>query len=319
MKLTDKEAEILACVELRADLPIAEIAAATGHREHTIRYHLKSLEERGIIRRAPLINIAPAGYNFFGIYFSAAAKDQDAMAGLIDILAKDPQVFWLAEMGGDYQYGFAICVRHVYEVRKYLHRRAECCPDLFFQKSVAAQFSATAFYRKYLCAKKFANPPLTIAPGSAPLELDDIDRRILGGMVRLDYRSNRQLAQLLGMPLSSLDLRVKKLEEKGIILGYVYKVDPEKIGMQEHVLLIHASGLSPQLEQALRRYAEEHPAVTYMYECLGSWDFELNVEVTSGQEVAAISRDITERFQKQINTVKALAKYRDLKLSFVPF
>ena len=60
--------------------------------------------------------------------------------------------------------------------------------------------------------------------------IDAIDRKIidlLQGNARL---SNAEMAEAVGLTISSVHERVKKMERKGIIKGYVAVTDPEKLG-----------------------------------------------------------------------------------------
>ena len=318
MKLTEKEARILACMELRADLPIAKAAKETGYPQHTIRYHLASLENRGVIRRAPFVNIVPAGYACYGVYFSCRTQAKEVNT-FLQQLQNIRKVIWVAEMGGDFQYGFAVCVREVYEMQDFLKRLSERFPNMFFEKSIACQFAATPLPRRYLCSKRFDYPELSVCSTGKAIVLDETDHRVLSGLTRLRYNSLRQLAQLLQMPLSTLDDRVKKLEQRRVVLGYMYDVNCALYDVQAYTLLLYAKGLQPGFTEALRKYAAEHPNVVYLYECLGSWDFEFNVEVKSGQEVTRIVQDLQERFGPCLNTIKVLTRFRDLKISFVPY
>ncbi len=60
--------------------------------------------------------------------------------------------------------------------------------------------------------------------------IDQIDRKLLG-LLQGDARlSNAELAEAVGLTVSSVHERVKKLEKKGIITGYVATVDAEKLG-----------------------------------------------------------------------------------------
>jgi Lrp/AsnC family leucine-responsive transcriptional regulator len=60
--------------------------------------------------------------------------------------------------------------------------------------------------------------------------VDEIDRKILD-LVQLNAKlSNAEIAEKVGLTVSSVHERVKKLERKGIIKGYVAVVDPEKLG-----------------------------------------------------------------------------------------
>jgi Lrp/AsnC family transcriptional regulator, leucine-responsive regulatory protein len=60
--------------------------------------------------------------------------------------------------------------------------------------------------------------------------IDATDRKILD-LLQTDGRmSNAEMAEAVGLTVSSVHERVKKLERKGIIKGYVAVVDPDKLG-----------------------------------------------------------------------------------------
>jgi Lrp/AsnC family leucine-responsive transcriptional regulator len=60
--------------------------------------------------------------------------------------------------------------------------------------------------------------------------VDEIDRKILDLLQCNAKLSNAEIAEKVGLTVSSVHERVKKLERKGIIKGYVAVVDPEKLG-----------------------------------------------------------------------------------------
>jgi Lrp/AsnC family transcriptional regulator, leucine-responsive regulatory protein len=60
--------------------------------------------------------------------------------------------------------------------------------------------------------------------------IDETDTKILNLLQDNCRLSNAELAEAVGMNASSVFERVKKLERKGIITGYVATVDAEKLG-----------------------------------------------------------------------------------------
>ena len=75
--------------------------------------------------------------------------------------------------------------------------------------------------------------------------LDDVDLKILS-MLEKDARlSNAALAEAVGLTASSVHERVKKLEHRGVIKGYVALVDPETLEplerLEGHALLALAA------------------------------------------------------------------------------
>lgn len=61
--------------------------------------------------------------------------------------------------------------------------------------------------------------------------IDEMDRRILS-LLQQDARlPNAEIARRVGMAPSATLERLRKLEERGVILGYECRVDPKKLGL----------------------------------------------------------------------------------------
>lgn len=99
MKLSQKEADILGCIELRGEIAVEDIRKETGYREHTIRYCLKRLKDRGIIRKSPFVNVSMLGYGMHNVFFSVGSENNRLKSQLTKALIDTPEVLWLAEMG----------------------------------------------------------------------------------------------------------------------------------------------------------------------------------------------------------------------------
>ena len=76
--------------------------------------------------------------------------------------------------------------------------------------------------------------------------IDDIDRRILM-LLQEDARlSNAALAKEVGLTVSTVHERVKKLERKGIIKGYVALVDADALGQPITAFIRLSVGVSTE-------------------------------------------------------------------------
>jgi DNA-binding Lrp family transcriptional regulator len=313
MKLTDKEADVLAAVELRADKPIEEIRKETGLRDHTIRYHLKSIEDRGIARPLPFINVYALGYVQYNIFFSVGVQNRKTREDLLKVLVASRSVTWVGEMGADVPFGIGICTRQMHDMHNLLLALSRRFPNVFFEKFVSAQFSCTIFPRKYLSSRKPKVPMLTLGRTTELQQVDELDDRILSGLSLVPHRSRRELAMKVKIPLSTLELRIKKLEQRGVIPGYYYAVDSAKFGILGFKLLVYARGINPDLTAQLLRFCAAHHAVIYLIECFGNWDYEIGVEVKRPEDVIEVTQELYEQCGVSINSVRVLSKFRDLK------
>lgn len=67
--------------------------------------------------------------------------------------------------------------------------------------------------------------------GSMALPLDETDRKILRTLQTNARTSNSEIARQLGMVPSAILERIRKLEERGILLGYEARVNPAALGL----------------------------------------------------------------------------------------
>ncbi len=63
-----------------------------------------------------------------------------------------------------------------------------------------------------------------------PTTLDDVDRKILRALQQNARVSNAEIARQLGMVPSAILERIRKLEERGYVLGYEARLNPRLLG-----------------------------------------------------------------------------------------
>jgi DNA-binding Lrp family transcriptional regulator len=320
-KLSEIERRILAAADQSAEASISTIAKISKTKTHTVQYTLNRLKEAGIIFLLPLINVMAYGYSVFSVYFSISEYDRKKRAAFLATIKKDQRVVWLAEIGGEYQYTLSLCVPDIYTMADFFDSVAKETMSAFFAKAVAGQYSVTHTGRGYLSGEKKRRIGLesTHIPKLKSFALDDLDKTILGGMSGKKFISRRELAQRLKLPFSTVDLRIRKLEEAEVIKGYAYEISTSKLGIQRFILLIFAKGIGAVLYDRLKKFSLENPFITHLCACLGAWDFELHVEVTNPSEVSDLQQELYDLFESSINTIKVFSKYSDLKFSMTPF
>lgn len=112
--------------------------------------------------------------------------------------------------------------------------------------------------------------------------LDESDFRILAALQTDASLTNRALAKLVGLSPAPCLRRTQRLEELGVVRGYVALVDREKVGLNVQALAFvtlenHKTGPARQFESVVQRRHE-------VLECLrlsGAFDYLLRVVVPS--------------------------------------
>src|SRR5919202_3107339 len=70
-----------------------------------------------------------------------------------------------------------------------------------------------------------------------PIEIDDVDRRILTALHADARMSNSALADLVGIAASTCHGRVRRLQELGVIRGFYADIDPAALGLHLQAMI----------------------------------------------------------------------------------
>ncbi len=308
----------MAVYELNAELPLAEASRLTGYRIHSIRHTLRRLAEKKIIsNKRAFVDLSPLGLYYYSFYFSLSSENQNKKEALINKLSSSPRVLWVLELGSEYQYGISVCARHILEVTSLLNRISLRVGNIFFEKSVCQRLSYTDFGRKYLDPSSILSSPLSYKAAEGVVLTDALDLQIMQ-LISFNYSSINDVARRLGVGVATVARRKRALEEKGIVKGYYYKVDPQAFGMQLFKLLISVKGINPKLYQSLFEFCKMHSSVSYFIESVGSWDYEVGVEVEMAREVTMVTEDFYDSFGHAISSIKIVPVFGYIKYRGYP-
>ncbi len=123
------------------------------------------------------------------------------------------------------------------------------------------------------------------------IDLDATDRRILTVLQRDGRKTNADLAAEVGLSASACHRRVQRLEEAGVIRGYVALLDARKLERPTTVFVeITLSGQADELLEAFEREVRKIPDVLECHLMAGSADYLLKVVAQDTDDFARIHR-----------------------------
>ena len=128
---------------------------------------------------------------------------------------------------------------------------------------------------------------------TAKHELDGVDRKILRLLTADGRQSYQAIADEVGLSRPAVMERVKRLEEAGIVTGYLAQVDRAKVGypITAFVAVRYAStdyvGDEPRMRQMLK-----HPGVLECHHVAGDDCYVLKVVAPSLESLQDVLRDL---------------------------
>lgn len=304
--LDAKDRKLLAVLDLDARLGTTALGKKIRLSQEGTHYRMQRLEEKGIIRGySTLLNFAKIGYTGYGVYARFHNVTSEQKKFIIDELKGQDHIYWIAEFGGKYDVAFAIMARNIIEFN-------ELCTDIMSRHSehlkdttVAARVELVQFPRKYLLENHNKIFP-RFGTAIENIELDDLDREILGILAADARMPALQIAQQIERPVSTVSNRIKALENKGVIQGYSSLIDCSAFRYQGFQLFIQAQNLTKDSKRKLYGYCKENENIIFYIETVGKWNFEIIYEVASQKEFQELLIDIRSRFADIIRDVESI-------------
>ena len=114
-------------------------------------------------------------------------------------------------------------------------------------------------------------------------ELDKLDRKILLELDCNSRQSMSQLARRLRQARDTVEYRVQKLQQEGVITKFTAMVDPARLGFTVYNVYLRLAA-DKQERQRLLKSLQQHSAVSWIAECAGQWDLIFALAVRTKAE-----------------------------------
>jgi len=305
--LSLNERRVLAFSQLRAATDIPELAKLCELPAHTVRYTLNRLRADGIIRLLPLVDFHALGWVHGAMFFSCRAPRSGAARSILERLRAIPRITYISCFSTEPQYEVSFATESVAAVKQLSEEISRLIP--IAEKSVCLRISGALSGRKYLLTREAVGAALTTGGERAPITLDDLDRRILHALLTNSGASLAKAASTLGVPATTVRFRTSRLEQSGIIRGYRYNMQVERLRVLDFKLLVFTGPGASAFRSSFEAFVDAHPQVVFRSTCLGPWEFEIDIEVQSAEQAATVCQELRGRFPEEIVRIQALPRY----------
>ncbi len=151
------------------------------------------------------------------------------------------------------------------------------------------------------------------------MELSEGDARLLGELQENCVQGLKTLSKKLGMPMSTVHDKIKKLEKEGIIRGYSAVLDHEKLGKKATAFVLATvkyskTGAKVFSQRELARRIAAFPLVQEVYIIAGEWDLLIKLKGRDTREIGSFVIDEL-RSLKNIDRTLTISSFITIKES----
>ena len=122
------------------------------------------------------------------------------------------------------------------------------------------------------------------------MAIDELDLKIIERLMRQGRTTWAEIAVMLGLSSPAAGDRVRRLEERGVIRGYVALVDPEALGC-DWIALVAVTLERPEHREPFLLKVRALPEVQECYRVAGDDDYILKVRCRNAQDLDRVVSD----------------------------
>ncbi len=138
---------------------------------------------------------------------------------------------------------------------------------------------------------------------------DDTDLKILRVLLRNARASYREIASEIGVAVGTVQHRIQKLEDKGILKGFRPIINYTNLGYEVDAII--ALETPREKTEEFVKILEKHPHVYSIYHTTGDVDMFIRVKFKTANELYEfLMGELTDQFIKRSKTYTVLKKWR---------
>ena len=292
-----------------------KVAAISGVPVHQVRYDQKALIDRGLMVLHRKINQIRLGYYLFHIHL--AVKSQDA-AKLLKVLSANSRVVHLSRNGGERAIGVTILSRTPDLIFGPMDEAAAKSKVDFSQVGWAVESTFYHFGVKSLGEQTKALPVMVQDSGDSPLAIDNVDAKLLKLLTRGAPYNASSLARAIGTPVSTIQYRLKRLEEQRVILPISAFAHCGRLGYTDFEVLIQLAQAPASEHQRFISFCHRHRSITILIRSFGDWQYKFVATVERPAEVFDLEDELLEVFPDFVQKISIIAKRETCKAGDFP-
>ena len=303
LDLTDRK--ILAELDKNCRIHNSILAKKVNKSREAVKYRIQQLQKNGIIQEF-ITSIDPnkLGYFMFKVYLKLE-NIPDEREKFFDELKRNKDIYWIGISDGVFDCVFAMLSKSITEYYEKINSLLSKWDYLVISKVLGTMVGTWQFNKKFFLEDKngeFVN----FGSNMINNEIDGLDYKILNILVNDARIPLMELARRVKSTIEIVRGRIKKLEEKKIILNYRIAVDFNKLGLEFFKAIIYFRKLSEKDEKSLFEWMRTHPNSLYYIRSLAPWEVEFEFEVESYQHFNSIINDLRKKFPNVIRNYEHL-------------
>lgn len=305
-KIDLKDRKILFELDLDARQSLTHIGKKVGLKKDVVSYRIKRMEDEGIIKNYwTAIDTFKLGYNVFRIYINFRfIVSIDKKNEIIRYFTDYKNAWAVLSVKGPIDFDAVLWVKDVYEFYQFWDKALEKYEDYFEKYTFSIYIQDIDYKKSYLLLDEYEKSErelYRITCGGEPVEIDEVDYKLLNELAVNARASLVELAEKFNCSSQTINYRLQRLIKSGIIKGFRVGIDISKLGLQNVKVDIHLKEYHKRKQ--IIDYIKYNPYLFCLNTTVGWCDLEFEFIVESVDKLIKVMEELDTKFPNTIRKI----------------
>jgi len=318
-ELDNFDKKLIAELENDSRQTLSQIAKKLRSSQQVISYRIKSLEKRGIISEYyTIIDFSRLGYTSYRTMLRLSNLNEQKHKEIIGFLMGHLNALWIVDCGGRWDLIVNFIAKNIIQYAGILREFKSKFPEQIQNYDILTTVELVYFGRDYF-TKNTRHDKFSSFGGEQKLaNLDKTDLKILN-LISENARINAvEIAEKLNVSPNTVILRIKELKKNGTIQGFKPLIHLEKTPYSSYKALIKFQNITEEKEKQIIKYLQTNISVVGIIKLIGLWDFEIEFEVETKEQMLSFTREFRDNFKDVIKEFEVIPLFHEYKYNFFP-
>ncbi len=316
--LDERDRKILVELDKNSRQTDSEIAKKLGISKQVTNYRIQKIVEKGIISNFyTIINVGSLGLNSYYVFLQLEKINKNEEKELLEKINSLDYVGWLVSGTGRWDAVALIYADSISTFDKLLSEIVNLCGDHLHEYNFTTLITAEHISYKFLAEMRDIHSAKQTEK-MKEVNLDEIDKKILGVIVQNARLSIMGISHLIKTPPHVVNYHLKRLIKLKIIEGFKPKIDINKLGYQWHLLLIQIRNVTEARKKEFVHFCKQYKKIYYVTNTVGLYNLMLDVHVSSVEEFKEVLLELKSKFSDVIRLYESMILFEEYKINYFP-
>jgi Lrp/AsnC family transcriptional regulator, leucine-responsive regulatory protein len=317
MQLDLKDKKIISELDLNARMSFAEIGKKVRLSKQVVKYRIQKLESEKIIQGYnALVDISQLGQAFHLLYLKLIRISSQKEKEWIDKIDKDVNVVAVGKNAGHWDLTIVIRCSNSKELDEIIKKIILGKEANIKEKLITNEIKTSYFNPKLLFKGKDCEA--TTSDIQRNINLEEKDKKIISYLSDNCRISLLDLSEKIKLSPNGVKNKIKKLEEKKIIIGYKTKINYEKLGYLHFRVFLHLSKFTDELSEKIKSFLKSKENVESVSRYMGYADLEFRCYTKDMVGLYDLISEIKDTFLQNIIEIDSMPIFRWESIRYAP-